>query len=53
MAVAIGAGDLAYRYGYQRFDSQAMPSVIVTLVVMISLIQFGRDKLAKRLNKRG
>ncbi len=32
MAGAIGAGglgDIAYRYGYQRFDSQVMLTVIV------------------------
>lgn len=55
MAGAIGAGglgDLAYRYGYQRFDSQVMITVIVTLVVLVSLIQFGGDRLAKGLNKR-
>lgn len=55
MAGAIGAGglgDLAYRYGYQRFDSQVMLSVIVALVVLVSLIQFGGDRLAKGLNKR-
>ncbi|YCH23895.1 ABC transporter permease [Pseudomonas sp. D1-3] len=55
MAGAIGAGglgDLAYRYGYQRFDTQVMLTVIVVLVVMVSLIQFGGDRLAQRLNKR-
>lgn len=55
MAGAIGAGglgDLAYRYGYQRFDSQVMLTVIVVLVVMVSLIQWAGDRLAGRLNKR-
>nr|WP_288465863.1 methionine ABC transporter permease [uncultured Pseudomonas sp.] len=55
MAGAIGAGglgDLAYRYGYQRFDTQVMLTVIVVLVVMVSFIQFGGDRLAKRLNHR-
>lgn len=55
MAGAIGAGglgDLAYRYGYQRFDSQVMLTVIVALVVLVSLIQLSGDRLAKRLNKR-
>jgi len=56
MAGAIGAGglgDLAYRYGYQRFDTQVMLTVIVLLVAMVSLIQLGGDRLAGRLNKRG
>ncbi|TBU79122.1 ABC transporter permease [Pseudomonas daroniae] len=55
MAGAIGAGglgDLAYRYGYQRFDSQVMLTVIVALVVLVSLIQFAGDRLARGLNKR-
>ncbi len=55
MAGAIGAGglgDLAYRYGYQRFDSQVMLTVIVVLVVLVSLIQLSGDRLAKRLNHR-
>ncbi|OLU22253.1 ABC transporter permease [Pseudomonas sp. PA15(2017)] len=55
MAGAIGAGglgDLAYRYGYQRFDTQVMLTVIVVLVVLVSFIQLGGDRLAQRLNKR-
>ncbi|MET1077381.1 MAG: methionine ABC transporter permease [Pseudomonas sp.] len=55
MAGAIGAGglgDLAYRYGYQRFDSQVMLSVIALLVVLVSVIQLGGDRLAKGLNHR-
>jgi D-methionine transport system permease protein len=56
MAGAIGAGglgDIAYRYGYQRFDSQVMFTVIVALVVLVSVIQYGGDRLAKGLNRRG
>lgn len=55
VAGAIGAGglgDLAYRYGYQRFDTQVMLTVIVLLVLLVTLIQFGGDRLALRLNKR-
>lgn len=55
VAGAIGAGglgDLAYRYGYQRFDTQVMLTVIVLLVLLVTLIQLGGDRLALRLNKR-
>ncbi|QXH35654.1 methionine ABC transporter permease [Pseudomonas muyukensis] len=55
MAGAIGAGglgDIAYRYGYQRFDSQIMLTVIVMLVALVAVIQLGGDRLAKSLNKR-
>ncbi|WP_263261448.1 methionine ABC transporter permease [Pseudomonas sp. RIT-PI-S] len=55
MAGAVGAGglgDIAYRYGYQRFDTQVMLTVIVLLVALVGVIQLGGDKLAQRLNKR-
>nr|WP_314477501.1 methionine ABC transporter permease [uncultured Pseudomonas sp.] len=55
MAGAIGAGglgDIAYRYGYQRFDSQVMLTVIAMLVALVALIQLGGDRLARGLNKR-
>ncbi|UYO51545.1 methionine ABC transporter permease [Rhodopseudomonas palustris] len=54
VAGAIGAGglgDLAYRYGYQRFDTQVMVTVIVLLVILVTTIQFGGDRLAFALNK--
>ena len=55
MAGAIGAGglgDIAYRYGYQRFDTQVMLTVIVLLVVLVAVIQLSGDRLARVLNKR-
>ena len=55
MAGAIGAGglgDLAYRYGYQRFDTQVMFTVIMALVALVTVLQFSGDKLSKRLNHR-
>jgi D-methionine transport system permease protein len=55
VAGAIGAGglgDLAYRYGYQRFDTQVMVTVIVLLVILVTLIQFSGDRLSFVLNKR-
>jgi D-methionine transport system permease protein len=55
MAGAIGAGglgDVAIRYGYQRFDTAVMGGVIVILIVVVSALQFIGDRLARRLNKR-
>jgi len=55
MAGAIGAGglgDLAYRYGYQRFDMQVMVTVIVVLVTLVTLLQVCGDRLSRRLNHR-
>lgn len=55
IAGAIGAGglgDIAYRYGYQRFDMQIMLLVIVVLVVIVMLVQAAGDHLAGQLDKR-
>lgn len=47
-----GLGDIAYCYGYQRFDTQIMLTVIVLLVILVAVIQLGGDRLARVLNKR-
>jgi len=55
MAGAVGAGglgDLAIRYGYQRFDTTVMVSVIVLLIVLVSAVQWSGDRLARRLAHR-
>lgn len=55
IAGAIGAGglgDIAYRYGYQRFDMVIMLAVIVVLVIMVMTIQAIGDQLAQHLDKR-
>jgi D-methionine transport system permease protein len=55
MAGAVGAGglgDLAIRYGYQRFETDIMTGVIVVLIVIVSGVQIGGDLLARRLNRR-
>lgn len=55
IAGAIGAGglgDIAYRYGYQRFDIQIMVAVIVVLVALVMLVQAFGDHLAGQLDKR-
>ena len=55
MAGAIGAGglgDLAIRYGYQRFNTPVMVAVIVVLVALVALIQAAGDGLARRADDR-
>jgi D-methionine transport system permease protein len=55
IAGAIGAGglgDIAYRYGYQRFDMQVMLAVILVLIVLVMLVQMTGDNIAKQLDKR-
>lgn len=43
-----GLGDLAIRYGYQRFDLTVMLSTVLILVIIVQLIQMLGDKLSHR-----
>ena len=55
MAGAIGGGglgDLAIRYGYQRFRPDIMIATVVILIVLVQLVQFAGNHLAARLDKR-
>ena len=52
IAGAGGLGDIAYRYGYQRFDMQIMLAVIVVLVILVMLVQATGDTLSNQLDKR-
>ena len=55
IAGAIGAGglgDIAYRYGYQRFDMQIMLAVILVLVVLVMFVQAIGDTFSAYLDKR-
>ena len=55
MAGAVGGGglgDLAIRYGYQRFRPEIMLATVVILIVLVQLVQFVGHTLAKRLDKR-
>ena len=47
-----GLGDLAIRYGYQRFRPEIMLATVVILIVLVQLVQFVGNTLAKRLDKR-
>ncbi|WP_214412241.1 methionine ABC transporter permease [Sphaerisporangium fuscum] len=55
MAGAIGGGglgDLAIRYGYQRFDTAVMIVTVVLLVVVVQLVQSLGDLVARRLSRK-
>ncbi|GAA0963653.1 methionine ABC transporter permease [Actinocorallia libanotica] len=55
MAGAVGGGglgDLAIRYGYQRFETDIMIACVVVLVVLVQLIQMLGDLLVRRLSHR-
>jgi ABC-type methionine transport system permease subunit len=55
MAGAVGGGglgDLAIRYGYQRFRLDVLVLCCVILIVLVQTIQFGGNALARRLDHR-
>lgn len=55
MAGAIGGGglgDLAIRYGYQRFRGDVMLITVVILIVQVQLVQSIGDYMARKVNKR-
>ncbi|MDD5367754.1 MAG: ABC transporter permease [Anaerolineaceae bacterium] len=55
MAGAIGGGglgDLAIRYGYQRFETDVMLATVVLLIVLVQGIQLLGNGIARRVSKR-
>lgn len=47
-----GIGDLAVRYGYQRYETEVMFLCVLILVVIVQSIQLCGDYIAKKANKR-
>lgn len=43
-----GLGDLAIRYGYQRFNVAVMVATVAILIIIVQLVQMGGDRLARR-----
>lgn len=55
MAGAIGGGglgDLAIRYGYQRFRTDIMICAVVVILILVELIQFAGTLIANNMMKR-
>jgi len=55
MAGVVGAGglgDLAIRFGYQRFQTDVMIVTVVLLVLLVQIIQFAGDRLARHVTHR-
>jgi D-methionine transport system permease protein len=55
MAGAVGAGglgDLAIRYGYQRFETTVMITVVAVLVVLVCGLQWIGDLAVRKLDHR-
>lgn len=47
-----GLGDLALRFGYQRYQTDVMVVTVVILVVMVQILQVFGDRLVARLNRK-
>lgn len=55
MAGAIGGGglgDLAIRYGYQRYETAVMAATVVLLILLVQGIQGLGDRLAQKVSRR-
>jgi len=55
MAGAVGGGglgDMAIRYGYERYETQVMFMVIVILIALDSIVQFAGEWLARRTDHK-
>jgi D-methionine transport system permease protein len=53
-AGAIGAGglgSLAVRFGFQRYRLDIMLSTVVVLIILVQLVQWGGNLIARRINK--
>jgi D-methionine transport system permease protein len=47
-----GLGDLAIRYGYQRFNTEVMLATVIILILLVQLVQLAGDLLAKYYSHR-
>lgn len=47
-----GLGDVAVRYGYQRYQPDVMRAVVVVLVLMVLLVQSFGDRIVRRMSHR-
>ena len=55
MAGAIGGGglgDLAIRYGYQRFRPDVMLTTVIILIILVQAVQFIGNMLARKLDRK-
>lgn len=47
-----GLGDLAIRYGYQRFRPSYLVAAVIVILVMVEIIQIAGDRIVKRMMAR-
>ena len=53
MVGAGGLGDIAIRYGYQRYNTEVMVAAVVLCIVLVQVFQTVGDKAARIADKRG
>jgi D-methionine transport system permease protein len=46
-----GLGDLAIRYGYQRFQMDVMIATVIVLIIMVPVVQSFGNYCSRKLNK--
>lgn len=46
-----GLGDIAYRYGFQQYETQLMYVVVILLIILVQIIQTIGNKCAARLKR--
>ncbi|WP_441890530.1 methionine ABC transporter permease [Paenibacillus sp. YAF4_2] len=47
-----GLGDLALRYGYQRFQTSVMIVTVALLIILVQLLQMAGDYLVRRFSRK-
>ena len=47
-----GLGDLAIRYGYQRFRPSYLVAAVIVILIMVEIIQVAGDRIVKRMMSR-
>ncbi|MQQ99771.1 methionine ABC transporter permease [Glaciimonas soli] len=47
-----GLGDLAIRFGYQRFQTEVMITTVAVLVVLVQVLQFSGDRLVQHFTRK-
>ena len=46
-----GLGDLAIRYGYQRFQADTMIATVIVLIALVQIVQSLGNRISAKLNK--
>ena len=47
-----GLGDLAIRFGYQRFQTDVMVVTVLLLILLVQVLQMSGDRLVRHFTRR-